>query len=123
MRASLFLRLSVIPSFLKNDTASNKPKLLSLLSTTGVYNPETKEESQRDLAELVQRDRNHPSVWAWNFCNEVNCNNDLATVQGMRNVSDMFDGTRPVTMNHLIDNPAEAYLNIQVRIPIVLSKT
>ena len=31
----------------------------------------------------------------------------------MRNVSDLYDGTRPVTMNHLIDKPAEAYLNIQ----------
>jgi beta-galactosidase/beta-glucuronidase len=34
----------------------------------GVYNPETRAKSQRDLAELVQRDRNHPSVWVWNFC-------------------------------------------------------
>lgn len=101
-----------------------------------MYNPETKLESQRDLAELVRRDRNHPSVWVWNFCNEVNCNNDLvrvcllalpldspfvdrraspcvqATVQGMRNVTDLLDGTRPVTMNHLIANPAEAYLDM-----------
>jgi hypothetical protein len=45
--------------------------------------------------------------------NEVNCNDDLATVQGMRNVTDRSDGTRPVTMNHLIANPAEKYLGIQ----------
>ena len=37
--------------------------------TDGVYNPETKLESQRDLTELVLRDRNHPSVWVWNLCN------------------------------------------------------
>ena len=66
----------------------------------------------------------------------MNCNNDLvrvyqlslvldspfvnrrtswcfqATVQGMRNVTDLLDGTRPVTMNHLITNPAEAYLDM-----------
>lgn len=42
----------------------------------GVYNPETKLESQRDLAELVQRDRNHPSVWAWNLCTVSACNHD-----------------------------------------------
>ena len=35
-----------------------------------------------------------------------------ATVQGMRNVTDLLDGTRPVTMNHLITNPAEAYLDM-----------
>ena len=46
-------------------------------------------------------------------CTEVNCNNDLSTVQGMRNVTDLYDGTRPITMNHLIEQPAEAYLDIQ----------
>jgi hypothetical protein len=30
----------------------------------------------------------------------------------MRNVTDLLDGTRPVTMNHLIANPAEAYLDM-----------
>ena len=30
----------------------------------------------------------------------------------MRNVTDLLDGTRPVTMNHLITNPAEAYLDM-----------
>lgn len=32
----------------------------------------------------------------------------------MRNVTDLLDGTRPVTMNHLITNPAEAYLDMCV---------
>ena len=38
-------------------------------SPYGVYDPEDVGQSQRDMAALVQRDRSHPSVWVWNFCN------------------------------------------------------
>jgi len=37
----------------------------------GVYDPEDVFESMKDMADLVQRDRSHASVWAWNFCNEA----------------------------------------------------
>lgn len=29
-----------------------------------------------DMADLVRRDRSHPSVMIWSFCNEVGCNNE-----------------------------------------------
>ena len=31
-----------------------------------------------DMAALVQRDRSHPSVILWSFCNEVGCLNETA---------------------------------------------
>ena len=37
------------------------------------------------------------------MCNEVNCNDDPAIAAAMRNVTDTFDGTRAVTMNHLVE--------------------
>ena len=89
----------------------------------------------RDMEDLVQRDRSHASVWAWNFCNEVNCDN-ATSAAGMRNITDnayfdfllrfvlvligawygfadTFDGTRAVTMNHLMPPEALALLDIQ----------
>ena len=33
----------------------------------GTYSPETLNETLRDLADLVQRDRSHPSVSLWPF--------------------------------------------------------
>jgi hypothetical protein len=59
------------------------------------------------------RDRTHASVWVWNFCNEVNCDNEDAA-PAMRNVTDTFDGTRAVTMNHLVGPTALKSLDIQV---------
>merc|ERR1712100_531251 len=54
----------------------------------------------QDMADLVQRDRSHPSVIMWSFCNEVGCNNESAA-KDFRNVTYAFDSTRPVTQNHL----------------------
>lgn len=52
------------------------------------------------MADLVQRDRSHPSVMMWSFCNEVGCNNETAA-KDFRKVTYMYDSTRPVTQNHL----------------------
>jgi hypothetical protein len=54
----------------------------------------------KDMADLVRRDRSHPSVVIWSFCNEVGCNNESAAAD-FRKVTYEFDGTRPVTQNHL----------------------
>lgn len=54
----------------------------------------------RDMADMVQRDRSHPSVVLWSLCNEVGCNNETAA-RDFRAVATSFDGTRPVTQNHL----------------------
>ena len=78
----------------------------------GQYDPETRAQTFADMAALVRRDRSHPSVWSWNLCNEVNCDDSVEAVAGMRNVTDTFDGTRPITMNHLVSD-ALPYLDIQ----------
>ena len=55
------------------------------------------------MASLVQRDRSHPLVFAWNLCNEVMCKDDPA----MRAAAHAFDTTRTrpiaITMNHLVE--------------------
>lgn len=34
----------------------------------GIYNPETLNQTVVDMGDLVRRDRSHPSIFAWNFC-------------------------------------------------------
>ena len=67
----------------------------------------------------LTRDRSHASVWVWNFCNEVNCNTDPIAATGMKNVTTTFDGTRPVTMNHIVDGVALQTLDIQVGLNVL----
>ena len=52
---------------------------------------------------MVKRDRNHPSIMVWSFCNEAGCNlasnNEDIVGQEFRNVSYDEDVFRPVTAN------------------------
>ena len=83
-------------------------------SPYGTYNPETLNQTVRDMGDLVRRDRSHPSVFAWNLCNEVMCKDDAATAAAMRNVTNTLDGTRPITMNHIVTaGGALPYLDVQ----------
>merc|ERR1712194_716759 len=66
----------------------------------GGITPEVVTDELKDMADLVQRDRSHPAVIIWSFCNEGGCNNESAA-KDFRNVTYAFDGTRPVTQNHL----------------------
>ena len=49
-----------------------------------------------DMGDMVQRDRHHPSIMIWSFCNEVGCDNETAA-HFFRNISYFYDGTRGVT--------------------------
>ena len=56
------------------------------------------------MKDLVSRDRNHPSVMFYSFCNEPGCNNGdkSAPTQpsyDFKAVTYDIDGTRPVTGN------------------------
>ena len=52
-----------------------------------------------NMADLVQRDRNHPAVTIWSFCNEGGCTPTGAAGPGFRHASYEYDGTRPVLGN------------------------
>ena len=60
-----------------------------------------------NMADLVARDRNHPSVMFWSFCNEPGCNNTdksapTEPTQAFKFQVEQFDGTRAVTGNMCI---------------------
>eukprot|EP00035_Acanthoeca_spectabilis_P016130 m.326674 g.326674 ORF g.326674 m.326674 type:complete len:946 (-) comp16485_c0_seq4:4008-6845(-) len=65
-----------------------------------------------DMADMVRRDRSHPSVIWWSFCNEVGCNNESAA-QAFREVAKLWDPTRAVTQNHHGTALSTDYLDVQ----------
>ena len=75
----------------------------------GSYTPEGTGQEDTDMSDLVRRDRSHASVWMYNACNEVGCDNETAA-GGMRAAVDRYDTTRGMTMNHLVDNITERYV-------------
>lgn len=81
----------------------------------GVGDDEPLEAQLTDMRDLIKRDRSHPSVMAWSFCNEGECNVP-ADSNPFRQTSYEFDGTRDVTQNYLAEfNGDGQYLDIQVR--------
>ena len=50
---------------------------------------------------MVKRDRNHPSIAVWSFCNEYECKQEDANYSGFayRAAAYALDGSRPVTAN------------------------
>ena len=83
------------------------PTLLDILDHVGVLvwnenrNFGSYEAWSNDMADLVRRDRNHPSVMIWSFCNEGGCNvSDNAGAGGtFRAASKALDPYRPVSAN------------------------
>ncbi|ELZ24167.1 beta-galactosidase [Halosimplex carlsbadense 2-9-1] len=92
----------------------NHPRFLDLCDEAGVLVVEeiplwqvdestmvsTQERAQRTLLEAIERDRHHPSIFAWSLSNE--CANDEATVvEGTRKLkwtADGVDGSRLITV-------------------------
>lgn len=53
-----------------------------------------------NMGTLVKRDRNHPSVIIWSFCNEDDCEGDHEKGgPAFQAISQEFDGTRPTLAN------------------------
>ena len=78
----------------------------------GGVTPETVSNELNDMAELVRRDRSHPSVIVWSFCNEVGCKND-SSARPWRELTKLLDPTRAVTQNHLGSNLSTMFLDVQ----------
>lgn len=59
-----------------------------------------------DFEDLIQRDRNHPSVMVWSICNGAECNIDdwYNISQSFKSVSKNADPLRPVSANMLMNN-------------------
>lgn len=64
------------------------------------YNIDFDEWHERDLADMVKRDRNHPSIIAWSIGNEIREQFDSTGITITKSLADIvkrFDTTRPVT--------------------------
>jgi len=59
-----------------------------------------------NMASLVSRDRNHPSVVIWSFCNEWGCEgkDNVRAGPAFQNLTRALDGTRPTLGNMLKPN-------------------
>ena len=99
------------------------PHMLDILDNLGVIvwdenrnfgDKEIWVQAQRDM---VKRDRNHPSVMVWSFCNEAGCS--MGDVDGaaeeFANTSKEMDSFRPVTanMNGDVGNALSESIDVQ----------
>ena len=84
------------------------PVLLDILDRVGVVVwDENRQFGDNDIwidnqRDMVKRDRNHPSVMVWSFCNEAGCNlnsDEQAVGQKFKDASKDEDKFRPVSAN------------------------
>ena len=85
------------------------PGLLNVLDRVGILvwdetrNFGDEDQWATDMRDMVQRDRNHPSVMLWSFCNEAGClqqNPNITSIGGQfRGAAKSQDPYRPVSAN------------------------
>ncbi len=99
------------------------PRLLDILDQIGVIVWDENRQFgdneiwMQDQRDMVKRDRNHPSIMVWSFCNEAGCSRgDIdGAAEGFKNVSKQVDPFRPVTanMNGDVGNTLSHFIDIQ----------
>ena len=87
------------------------PMMLDILDRVGIVVwDENRNFGDNDLwvqaeGDMVKRDRNHPSIMIWSFCNEVGCNLDQSIEKKIGSefseISYHFDSFRPVSANQI----------------------
>ena len=82
------------------------PVMLDILDRLGIIVwDENREFGDNDIwlmnqRDMVKRDRNHPSIMTWSFCNEAGCDSaDKATAERFRDATYQEDSFRPVAAN------------------------
>lgn len=83
------------------------PQVYDLLDTLGIMvwdeNRDFTRKQVTDMVDLVSRDRNHPSVIVWSYCNEVECHENSNGTErvglAMRHAAMKLDDTRPFAAN------------------------
>ena len=81
------------------------PHLLDILDQIGiiVWDENRNYGSQKSWVmaqrDMVKRDRNHPSIMVWSFCNEGGCGAGPGVAEKFRKVSYQVDPERPVAAN------------------------
>jgi beta-galactosidase len=77
------------------------------------YNVEFDQWHERDLADMVKRDRNHPSVFVWSIGNEIREQFDSSGTRIARELTDIVkrhDSSRPVTCALTENFPEKNYI-------------
>ena len=72
-------------------------------------------EYEFEMGEMVKRDRNHPSIVVWSYCNEFECeqlNNAEQTAFGFRKATLALDTSRPLSANN---NGADTQFGVDVQ--------
>lgn len=95
------------------------PAVYRILSHLGVFvwdeNRDYGPFQVEDMRAMVRRDRNHPSVVIWSFCNEIECLEQTEeTSRAFRKAAKAADPSRPVSANLLHDSSSTILYNLDV---------
>ena len=97
-----------------------EPVMLDLYDRLGVVVMDENRDFQgnntadvRNMGAMVKRDRNHPAITIWSYCNEVGCNSPDGTGAPYRNITYAYDGTRPTLGNDYKNQNLNTYMDVQ----------
>eukprot|EP01059_Diplonema_ambulator_P008605 TRINITY_DN1826_c0_g1_i3.p1 TRINITY_DN1826_c0_g1~~TRINITY_DN1826_c0_g1_i3.p1 ORF type:complete len:932 (+),score=309.95 TRINITY_DN1826_c0_g1_i3:251-2797(+) len=66
-----------------------------------------------NMGAMVKRDRNHPSIVIWSYCNENGCGGNATAGAPFRDITYLYDGTRPTLGNNERNPNVNRYMDVQ----------